>query len=325
VRAVVLERPQEPLRIVDDWPEPQAGSGQVIVRIRGVGICGSDLALLGGRKPPPALPWVPGHESMGEIVETGPGVDTGRIGQRVIIEPNFPCLSCPACRGDRSSACPHRVSLGFNAPGALAERIAVPAGFAWPAPEDCTDADAVCVEPLAVAQAAIRRAGVSAGSRCLVIGAGSQGSLLCLALAWRGSTPYVLEPHPGRRLLAQELGAATADPGADGFDVVFESSGVPAALDDAVRRVARGGTIMLIGQSSEPAALVTRVVVQRQLTLRGSLIYDHPGDFAATLAAAGAMSPSRVLRACYPLADAADAFSAARQVPGKTWIRLAGD
>ncbi len=133
MRAVVLEQFPGPLRVVDDWPEPQPGSGQVVVQVRGVGICGSDLALLAGHRPPPALPWVPGHESTGDIVGAGPGADASRIGQRVIIEPNFPCLSCPACRAGRSSACPHRISLGFNAPGVLAERIAVPAQFAWPA------------------------------------------------------------------------------------------------------------------------------------------------------------------------------------------------
>ena len=134
MRAVVLERFPGPLRLVDDWPEPQPRSGQVVVQVRGVGICGSDLALLAGRRPPPALPWVPGHESTGEIIGAGPGADAGRIGQRVIIEPNFPCLACPACRAGRTSACPYRVSLGFNAPGVLAERIAVPAQFAWPVP-----------------------------------------------------------------------------------------------------------------------------------------------------------------------------------------------
>ena len=172
MRAVVLEEFPGPLRVVDDWPEPQPGSGQVVVQVRGVGICGSDLALLGGHRPPPALPWVPGHESTGEIVGAGPGADAGRIGQRVIIEPNFPCLSCPACRAGRSSACPHRVAIGFNAPGVLAERIAVPAEFAWPVPEEWSDADAVCAEPFTVARAAIRRSGVRPGSRCLVIGAG---------------------------------------------------------------------------------------------------------------------------------------------------------
>ncbi len=322
MRAVVLEQFPGPLRVVDDWPEPQPGSGQVVVQVRGVGICGSDLALLAGRRPPPALPWVPGHESTGEIVGAGPGADASRIGQRVIIEPNFPCLSCPACRAGRSSACPHRISPGFNTPGVLAERVAVPAQFAWPVPEVWSDADAVCAEPFTVARAAIRRSGVRPGSRCLVIGAGSQGSLLCLALLGHGIVPQVLEPHEGRRSLAIDLGAEAAAETAGGFAAVFETSGVPAALSGAVSRAGRGGQVLLIGQNSEPASLVTRTVVQRQLTLRGSLIYDHPDDFAATLAAADLVAPSRVLGACYPLADAAAAFQAARQVPGKTWIQV---
>lgn len=240
----------------------------------------------------------------------------------MIIEPNFACLSCPACRSGRSSACPHRVSIGFNAPGVLAERIAVPAEFAWPVPAGWTDADAVCAEPFTVARAAIRRSGVRPGRRCLVIGAGSQGSLLCLALVHEGIVPQVLEPHPGRRSLAADLGAQLAGETAGGFDAVFETSGVPAALGEAVNRAGRGGVLLLIGQNSQPASLVTRTVVQRQLTLRGSLIYDHPDDFAATLALAGQVTPSRVLSACYPLADAAAAFQAARQVPGKTWIQI---
>jgi 2-desacetyl-2-hydroxyethyl bacteriochlorophyllide A dehydrogenase len=325
LRAVVLERSPGLLRVVDDWPEPQVGSGQVIVRVRGVGICGSDLALIAGHRPPPSLPWVPGHETLGEIVETGPGVDSMRVGQRVIIEPNIPCLACPACRSGRTSACPSRISLGFNAPGTLTERIAVPARFAWPVPESCGDADAVCVEPLSVVRSAIRRAKLNAASRCLVIGAGSQGSLLCLAMAARGIIPHVLEPHAGRRALAAELGAQVNDPDASGFDVVFETSGTPAALTGAVSRAARGGQIVLIGMSDQPAPLVTRNVVQRQLTIQGSLVYDHPGDFAETLASVGrGLCPARVLRACHPLAEAAAAFRTARDVPGKTWIRLEG-
>lgn len=322
MRAVVLAEFPGPLRVVDDWPEPEPGSGQVVVQVRGVGICGSDLALLGGHRPPPALPWVPGHESTGEIVGAGPGADAGRIGQRVIIEPNFPCLSCPACRAGRTSACPHRVSLGFNAPGVLAERIAVPAEFAWPTPEPWSDADAVCAEPFTVARAAIRRSGVRPGRRCLVVGAGSQGSLLCLALLGQGIVPHVLEPHPGRRAVATGLGAKVAGETAGGFDAVFETSGVPAALPEAVSRAGRGAVVLLIGQHSEPASLVTRTVVQRQLTLRGSLIYDHPDDFASALAGADRVTPSRVLGACRPLDEAAAAFQAARQVPGKTWIQV---
>jgi len=319
----VLHHPGGKLRVANDWPEPEAGPGEVTVQVHGVGICGSDLALLDGRRRPPALPWVPGHETLGEIVSTGPGVDPGRVGERVVIEPNLPCFGCPACATGRTSACDRRVILGFTAPGTLAERVAVQSRFAWTVPDDWADDDAVCAEPLAVAQAAIRRAGDVPRGRWLVIGAGSQGALLCLALAAHGVPPYVLEPHPGRLELATGLGATAAAAHDVGFDLVFETSGTPAAFTEAVRRTTAGGTIMLIGMSGGPLSLTTQAVVTRQLTIRGSLIYDHPADFAATLRSPiRDLRPGRVLRACYPLADAADAFGAAREVPGKTWIQV---
>jgi alcohol dehydrogenase/L-iditol 2-dehydrogenase len=324
VRAAVLDESGGKPRIVADWPEPEAVAGEVVVAVRGVGICGSDLALLAGRRRPPELPWVPGHETFGEIIATGQGVDPGRVGERVVVEPNLPCLGCANCLAGRTSSCARRIILGFTAPGTLAERIAVPARFAWSVPPDWTDEDAVCAEPLAVATAAIRRAGTAAQGRSLVIGVGSQGALLCLALAGQGVTPHVLEPHAGRLALAVELGARPAGHD-DGYDLVFETSGSAAAFAEAVRRAAPGGTIVLIGMGSEPTPLTTQTLVTRQLTVRGSLIYDHPGDFAATLRSRAAPArPGRVLRACYPLADAALAFEAAREVPGKTWIQVAG-
>jgi alcohol dehydrogenase/L-iditol 2-dehydrogenase len=334
MRAVVLDDEPRSLRVVSDWPEPEPGPGEVLVQVRGVGICGSDLALHAGRRQPPSFPWLIGHETFGEIAATGPGVDAGRAGQRVVIEPNIPCGGCPACRAGRTSACPHRQSLGFTAPGTLAERIAVPAAFAWPVPADWGDRDAVCAEPLTVALAAVRRATAvlaataapppAAGpDRCLVIGAGSQGTLACIALTACGISPAVLDPHRGRLALAAELGARPAGPADTGFGLVFETSGAPAALAEAVDRAAPGGLIVLIGQNSRAVPLVTQRIVQRQLTLMGSLIYDHPGDFAeVTGAPEPGRNAGRVLRACYPMAEAEAAFRAAAEVPGKTWIRV---
>ena len=324
MRAVVLDAEPRALRLVSDWPEPQPGPGEVLVQVRGVGICGSDLALHAGRRQPPSFPWVVGHETFGEIAATGPGVDGNRAGQRVVVEPNIPCGTCPACRAGRTSACPYRKVLGFSVPGTLAERIVVPAAFAWPVPPDWGDGDAVCAEPLTVAYTAIRRALAlsAAAEHCLVIGAGSQGTLACVALAASGITPAVLDPQPGRLALAAELGARTAEPGEGGFGLVFETSGAPEALAEAVDRTARGGLIVLMGLNSQPVPLVTQRLVQRQLTLMGSLIYDHPGDFAA-VTGAGNRRAGRVLRACYPMGQAETAFLAAAAVPGKTWIRVA--
>lgn len=323
MRAVVLDAEPRALRLVSDWPEPQPGPGEVLVRVRGVGICGSDLALHAGRRQPPSFPWVVGHETFGEIAATGPGVDESRAGQRVVVEPNIPCGTCSACRAGRTSACPYRKVLGFSVPGTLAERIVVPAAFAWPVPQDWGDGDAVCAEPLTVAHTAVRRALAlqAEAKNCLVIGAGSQGTLACVALAACGITPAVLDPQPGRRALAAELGARAAEPGEGGFGLVFETSGAPEAVAEAVDRAARGGLIVLMGLNSQAVPLVTQRIVQRQLTLMGSLIYDHPGDFAA-VTGAGNRRAGRVLRACYPMAEAETAFRAAAAVPGKTWIRV---
>jgi threonine dehydrogenase-like Zn-dependent dehydrogenase len=291
------------------------------VRVLGVGICGSDLALLSGKRRAPAYPWVPGHEAFGEVTATGDGVPPARVGQRVVIEPNYPCLRCPACRSGRTSMCPDRVIVGFTAPGTLASLVAVPAPYAWPVPGDWADTDAVCAEPLTVALAAIRRSGAVSGSRCLVIGAGSQGTLLCVALAACGISPHVLEPHDGRRELAVSLGARVARDGDAGFEVVFETSGAEAALAEAIGRTAPGATVVLIGLGGESTRVNTGLVVRRQLIVQGSLIYDHPNDFAATIGSA-IRSPGQVLRASYPLDQVSEAFRAAREVPGKTWIRL---
>jgi len=332
LRAVVLGDTPWSLRVADGWPEPDLGSGQVMVRVHGVGICGSDLALISHQRRAPAYPWVLGHEAFGEIVAAGDGADPSRVGQRVVIEPNYPCLRCPACQAGLTSMCPDRVLVGFTAPGLLAEYAAVPAAYAWPVPAHWSDGDAVCAEPLTVALAAIRRRGdLSPESRCLVIGAGSQGGLLCLALAARGVTPHVLEPNDGRLQLAVSLGAKAAGPGGSAFDTafdtdfdtVFETSGAEAALGQAIGRAAPGATLMLIGLGGQATRVDTRALVRRQLTLRGSLIYDHPGDFRATLTAA-VPAPERILRAAYPLDEAPAAFRAALETPGKTWIRIAG-
>lgn len=322
MRAVVLGESPWSLHVDDTWPESRAGSGQVLVRVRGVGICGSDLALISGRWHPPSVPWVPGHETVGEIVAAGPGVPASRLGQRVAIEPNIPCTACPPCLAGLTSACTRRVSLGFNAPGTLAELVAVPAEFAWPVPSGWTDEDAVCLEPLTVALAAIRRSGATVASRCLVVGAGSQGLLLCVALVAHGITPAVIEPHPGRLALAASLGAVPVQPGSASFDVIFETSGTAAALADAVSMAAAGGTIVLIGLSGGDLPVDAERVVRHQLRIQGSLTYDHPGDFADAVKQPAALRPSRVLRARYPLAESAAAFRAAAEVPGKTWIRL---
>jgi alcohol dehydrogenase/L-iditol 2-dehydrogenase len=249
-------------------------------------------------------------------------------GQRVVIEPNYTCMTCGPCRSGSTAGCRDRRAAGITEPGLLAERVAVPARFAWPVPEDWDDTDVVCVEPLTVALNAVRMSGLKPGDDCLVVGAGAQGLLVCLAVRHAGGVPYVSEPHEGRSALAVEMGAhAVPVSGDERFPVVIEASGAPEAFERALERVAPGGCVIAVGQSAAPARISTFTLVQRRLTVRGCLIYDHPDGFARTIAtlAESDLRPGRVLRERYELADAPKAFERAADTAGKTWISLPRD
>lgn len=327
MKAAVLTAPRR-LHIADDWPEPICGPHDVLVQLDGMGICGSDLAVFDGTRQPPALPWVVGHEGFGRVVAVGAQAAAGRAapapGTRVVIEPNYACLQCPDCARGLTSACAKRTIVGMNAPGLLAERVAVPAPFAHPVPDSARAVDLACAEPYTVARTAVRRGGVTADDKTLVVGAGAQGLLLCQALLAIGVRPAVVEPHPPRLARAVELGARAAAEGEGGFGYVFESSGAEAALRAALERTAPGATFVLVGLGADPLPLTLNQLVRAQLTLRGSLIYDHPGDFTAALAdiASGAVRPGASIDARFPLERAQEAFAGARERAGKTWISL---
>lgn len=120
MKAIVCTGPRQ-VHVADDVPEPECGPGEVVVRVQGVGLCGSDLSVYDGHRELPRLPWVMGHEGGGEIVAVGSGVRDRRVGDRVVIEPNWACLDCPACRAGLTSDCPNRRIVGMNSPGILAE------------------------------------------------------------------------------------------------------------------------------------------------------------------------------------------------------------
>lgn len=323
MKAAVLTAPER-IETVDDWPEPVCGPGEVVVEVHGVGLCGTDLAVFHGSRATPAVPWVLGHEGFGRIVTAGSDVPARLVDRRVVIEPNYACLKCADCLTGLTSACPHRAVVGLNAPGVLAERVTVPAPFVHPVPDEATDADLACAEPYTVARAAVRRSGVTDRDRCLVVGAGAQGLLLCLILSRLGITPVVTEPHPRRLARAVRLGAV-ADDGRTGFTFVFETSGHAPALRPAVDRAAPGATVVLVGLNAERLALTTDDVVRRQLVLRGSMIYDHPGDFTAAMTELPDARPGAVIEARFPLARAQEAFAGSAGRAGKTWIDLGSE
>lgn len=294
------------------------------MQMRSVGLCGSDLSVYSGAIPVSEYPWVIGHEGGGEIVAVGAEVRDRHAGQLVVIEPNISCLRCAPCKAGQTSSCTSRRALGVNEAGIAAERFSVPAQFCWPVPDATPAATIAGFEPSVVARATLRRVGVQAGDRCLVFGAGSQGLMMCLHLRSLGIHPFVVEPHVGRLQLALHLGARPHESGFDGYPFVFETSGAQSAFRPALDAVGPGGQLVLIGQSSADVAITTRELVQRQLTVRGSLIYDHPEDFADAVRALADSDPgiASVMQASYSPFDADRAFGEAGEIAGKSWLDL---
>ncbi|HEX5590980.1 MAG TPA: alcohol dehydrogenase catalytic domain-containing protein [Candidatus Limnocylindrales bacterium] len=323
MRAALLARPG--VITIDDVPDPTVGPDDVRIAVGGVGLCGSDLSVFHGRWDAPSYPWIMGHEAFGTVEAVGEAVPRSRLGEVVVVEPNVACLSCSQCRRGRTSACVRRQSVGMNRAGALAEKLVVPSEFAWridgPSP-----ADLVCVEPLTVAEAALRRLGpASLPGSAMVVGVGPQGLLMSLALLRRGVRVHVDDPQSTRVELATTLGAEAGEDPEARFDLVVDSVGTPRSIETALGRVEIGGTLLVLGLDSRPFELSAQLLVRRQLVLRGSLTYDHPVDFRATvqLVEAGEVAPSRIITEQYPLAAAQQAFESSESARGKTWIQVA--
>ena len=292
------------------------------------GCAGRISASSEGRGRRRSYPWIQGHEAFGAIEAVGERVPATRIGETVVIEPNIVCGTCAQCLRGWTSACIHRQSVGMNRSGAIAEKVVVPSANAWSV-EEAAPEDLVCVEPLTVVETALRRLSTPLPDAALVIGVGAQGLLMCLALQRRGVSVVAADVNEDRVAFAASLGAealAGGDP-TRRFELIVDTAGASSSVDLAVERAEIGGTIVELSLESRPFTLAAQTLVRRQLVLRGSLTYDHPADFRATvdLLAGGTVSPGRVVTDEYALEDAHAALERFASARGKTWIRVGGE
>lgn len=320
MKAALLVAPNK--IVVDDIPEPAVGPDDVKILVGGVGLCGSDASVFSGKWPVPSTPWIMGHEAFGTVIAVGDHVSAQRVGETVVVEPNIACFNCAPCRRGLTSACENRLSVGMNRPGALAERLVVPSRFAWRV-DGLDPTTLVCVEPLTVVEAALRRLSRPPPTTALVVGGGPQGLLMCLALMMRGVRVYALDVNPDRLAYAEALGVLV-DAATETFDLVVDSVGSPAAHESAVAHSAPGATIVVLGLDDRPLGLTSRALVRRQLELRGSLTYDHPSDFEHTidLVTKAHLDPGRIVAHEFSIDDTQAAFDGAPIAPGKTWIKV---
>jgi L-iditol 2-dehydrogenase len=298
----------EPRKIeIREVPTPSPRKSEVLVRIIEAGICGTDYACYLGDLST-TYPIIPGHEAVGEIAALGEGVQGVHVGERVTIQPNFPCTTCPVCQGGRENVCPDKVRLGLDVDGVFAQDVCVPRPYVWSLPEGLTVPEAALAEPLAVALHAFRKSQPAPGERVLIYGAGVIG-LLIVRLAVLAKARVAASDIARERLaVARELGAETIYPSfaelekdAGSFSVMYDTSGVADAFSNLVKTAAPGGRIVLTGLPHREFPLLTSMIVRKELTVRGSMIYTDEFPAALDLLKRGEMKTERLITGTYPL------------------------
>ena len=287
---------------VEEVAEPEAGPDDVVVAVKAVGVCGSDLhTYLHGSFVQPGQ--IMGHEFAGEVIEAGPAVEGVEVGDRLTASPLVPCHDCPRCAEGRYNLCAAAWTQGlaYGRPGAFAERIRipnpVPGQNVFPLGDDISDEAGALVEPLAVAVHAVKLAAPVEGATCLVLGLGTIGLQVVQALHAHGAGRVIGVDLSALRLeAARTLGAEALDGGAgldavldgaladgDEIDVIFECSGVPALATTALSRVRGGGTIVVLALFDDPMTFNPTILVQKEIRLQGSIAYTGD-DFADAVA-----------------------------------------
>jgi L-iditol 2-dehydrogenase len=299
---------------IEDRPAPEPGPGEVLVAMRACGICGSDLMEW---YQDPRAPVVLGHEPVGVVVESGPGRPAP--GARVFVHHHVPCGECELCARGRETLCETFKRTRIH-PGGLSELILVPAENAardlLELPHSVGDEAATLIEPLACGVRGLDRAGVTAGTRALVVGGGQMGLLIIQAALARGADVAVVEPRPERLALAKAFGATEDDAPAD---AVILATSHPDAWQLAFRRVARGGVIQLFAPSrpGETRAFDAHDVFFREIDIQATYSAG-PRDTRAALEllASGAVTADGIITHRFALADTANALETARRREG---------
>ena len=320
-RSAVLHAPHQ-LRIADR-PTPTAGPGEVLVRVAAVGICGSDVhyferGRIGGYVVDD--PMVIGHEAAGTVVGVGDGVQPDRLGQLVAIEPGVPCRRCAECLEGHYNLCP-QVRFLATPPidGAICEYLTVDAGFAHPVPDGVPAEHAAMAEPVSVGIWAARQAGISAGDRVLVTGAGPIGLLAAQVARCFGARSVTVTDMSTFRLgVARELGLAAhvATEALSGeFDVLLECSGAAAALSGGMAALARRGRAVLVGMGADRVSIDVPLLQGRELTVSGTFRYANCYPLAIELIADAVIDVARVITHRFDLDHTADALTLGTRDP----------
>ena len=307
---------------------PQPKEGEVLIKIGYVGICGSDVhyfetGAIGDFVVKP--PFVLGHEAAGTVVALGEGVDSLKIGDRVAMEPGKTCGHCEFCRTGRYNLCPD-VQFFATPPydGVFQEYVAYDASICFRLPDNVSLMEGALIEPLAVGFHAANQGGAHIGQKAVVFGSGCIGLMCLLALKAEGVTEvYVVDVIDKRLEKAMELGAAGVInsskedaverimelAGGYGVDLAIDTAGADVTINQGIRMVKPGGTIVCVGYSrSGKVTLDMSVALNKEITFRTVFRYRHIYPMAIAAVSSGLINLRNVVTDTFTLDEIQEAM-----------------
>ena len=306
-----------------DVPAPQVEPGKALLRIKRIGVCGSDVHVNHGKHPFTSYPVIQGHEYSAVVEAVGPGVEGIAPGSKVTAMPQQVCGQCGPChRGDYHICDSLRVE-GFQAPGCAQDLFVTSAHKLIKLPNQFTFEQGAFVEPVAVAVHAISRLHSVAGRYVVVLGAGPIGNLVAQVAKASGAAVMITDVSAFRLGIADQCGipftsnsrtetiedASLRSFGPEGFDIAFECAGVEATVSAAIRSIAKGGTIVIVAVFSDKPPINLGLIQDRELTLTGTLMYQRADyEEAVRLIASGAVKTSPLETTHFPFERFADAY-----------------
>jgi len=306
---------------IEDVPTPKIKDDEVLVKVKAVSICGSDLHAYMGVSKRRVPPLVMGHEFSGEIVKLGSSVKGLREGDHVVIEPVLSCGKCIPCKHGRSNICENMKLVGLHLSGAFSEYVSIPTSKCHKLPDSVSFEDASLVEPLAVAVHAVNLTSLDKGEDVCIIGSGAVGLMTLQVAKSKGvGKIFVIDTLDYRLEIAKKLGTTTTinakkeDPvkkvlAGGGVDIVFEAVGHEQTVQQALAMVRRGGRVTIIGMLEATMELGMLDVTVKEIEIRGTYGYTS-NEFkqALDLIAAGNVKVKPLVTHVLPLKDIEKGF-----------------
>ncbi len=325
MKALVYHGPRD-LRY-EEIETPKPKKGEVLVKIRSVSICGSDLSGYKGGSAMRVAPLVMGHEFSGEIAGLGQGVEGLSVGDRVGVVTNLYCGTCQDCRDGLTNICDQRFIIGttmkagsYN--GAMADYVIAPAEKIMRLPDHVSFNECALVEPLSIALRAAKHAGDLTGKTVAVFGSGPIGLLTTICVKMFGARRIIAIDLLDKRLkMAQKCGATDTVNSADnvmevtqkmtggvGVDVVFDAAGVAATINTGIDIVRNGGTIVMIGLASPTFEIEYKHAVAKELKLQGSYMYTSEMREGLQLIIDGKVNVKQIITSELPMSKGPEIF-----------------